>query len=79
MKASGSTNLSEGLLKGIEQLRSRSFKNHTASILLFTDGVANFGITDKKQLVETMMSNLNHIPGSVSVFTFGFSGDHDEV
>jgi secreted protein with Ig-like and vWFA domain len=37
----GATNLSGGLDLGFEQLRKRTVKNATASILLLTDGVAN--------------------------------------
>lgn len=39
-----STNLSGGLLKGLEQVSSRTGdKNEVASVLLFTDGLANYG------------------------------------
>ena len=38
------TNLSGGLLKGLEQISSRTGdKNEVASVLLFTDGLANHG------------------------------------
>lgn len=37
----GVTALSDGLLMGIDQLKSRSVKNTTSVILLLTDGVAN--------------------------------------
>ena len=44
--ASGSsTNLSGGLLKGLDQVASRTGeKNDVASVLLFTDGLANHGM-----------------------------------
>ena len=39
------TNLSGGLLKGLDQIASRTGeKNDVASVLLFTDGLANHGM-----------------------------------
>ena len=39
------TNLSGGLLKGLDQIASRTgSKNDVASVLLFTDGLANQGM-----------------------------------
>jgi len=46
MTASGGTNLSGGLLKGMELVSSRVERREVCSILLFTDGEANIGIRD---------------------------------
>lgn len=44
IKSGSSTNLSGGLLKGLDQISSKSGeKNEVASVLLFTDGLANHG------------------------------------
>ena len=40
------TNLSGGLLKGLCQMIERKEKNEVASVLLFTDGLANAGMND---------------------------------
>jgi Mg-chelatase subunit ChlD len=47
--AGGGTNLCDGLMQGISQLRERvaQSKNDVASIFLFTDGLTNAGITNK--------------------------------
>ena len=71
------TNLSAGLVLGIDQLVTRSFKNHTASILLFTDGEANRGIIESSLVVDEMKKGLGKVTGTVSVHTFGFSADHN--
>ena len=44
--AGTSTNLSGGLMKGLDQISMRDDegKNEVASVLLFTDGHANYGI-----------------------------------
>ena len=45
IKSCLSTNLSGGLLKGLDQIASRAGdKNDVASVLLFTDGLANQGM-----------------------------------
>ena len=38
------TNLSGGLMKGLCQMIDRKEKNEVASVLLFTDGLANHGM-----------------------------------
>ena len=38
------TNLSGGLMKGLCQMLNRKEKNDVASVLLFTDGLANQGM-----------------------------------
>src|SRR5215213_9891899 len=47
LRPRGSTNLSGGWLRGLEQLRG-----HGGKILLLTDGIANVGITDRAALAE---------------------------
>ena len=41
----GSTNLSGGLIRGMNVMRNRAVKADVASVLLFTDGIANSGNT----------------------------------
>lgn len=50
------TNLSGGLIKGLCQIINRPSKgkNDVASILLFTDGLANEGIVDSHKIIEAM-------------------------
>lgn len=52
----GSTNLCGGLLKGMEQviLRSSEQKAMVASVLLFTDGLANRGIKNSNEIIAAM-------------------------
>ena len=45
IQSGSSTNLSGGLMKGLCQMIDRKKKNEVASVLLFTDGLANHGIT----------------------------------
>lgn len=54
IKQRGMTNLCGGLLKGMCQMIDRTICNEVASVLLFTDGLANTGISNAKGIVEAM-------------------------
>jgi len=69
----GTTNLSGGWLKGLEQLRGSS--EPARKILLLTDGHANQGITDRARLAELARSA--HALG-VGTATIGMGADFDE-
>ena len=49
----------------------------TRSLLLFTDGHANAGITDGGAMVAAAQAQLKDHP-ALAIFTFGYGGDHDE-
>ena len=72
----GSTNLSGGLLKGMNIMKNRTVKADVASVLLFTDGMANIGITDTAGILTAMT---NEFGGHkyFTVNTFGFGSDHN--
>jgi Ca-activated chloride channel family protein len=70
--AGGSTNLSGGWLKGVEQLPNGG------KVLLLTDGLANVGITDPATLVGMTRSVARE--KSVGTTTIGFGdGFHEEL
>lgn len=52
------TNLSGGLMKGLCQMIDRKEKNEVASVLLFTDGLANHGMFDLFYPLVTFALNL---------------------
>ena len=60
LQAGGGTNLYAGLRAGLQGLDS----DRTSAIALITDGVANVGVTEKKQFVEMMKRH------DVRLFTF---------
>ena len=70
----GTTNLSGGWLKGIEELR-RSKSEQLRKVLLLTDGLANQGITDHGTLVG--MARTTAADG-VGTTTIGFGEGFDE-
>ena len=77
IQAGSSTNLSGGLIKGMNIMNERELKKaDVASILLFTDGMANSGITDTRSII-TAMENIYAGKKSFSVNTFGFGRDHN--
>lgn len=79
LQAGGGTNLSGGLLQGIDMLqavRSTNQSSTTRAVLLFTDGQANGGICDPTEMVSAAEGALTGAP--TAIFTFGFGSDHNE-
>lgn len=70
LRPGGSTNLSGGWLRGLEQLRGGGGK-----ILLLTDGIVNVGITDRGALAELARTGARE---GVGTTTIGFGADFDE-
>jgi len=79
MSANGGTNLSGGLLQGLEEIGSRKeTKEATVStVFLFTDGQASSGIRDAAGILKLVEGVTKKMSGVVSVSTFGFGSDHD--
>lgn len=72
--AGGTTNLSGGWLKGIEEL-GRSTGDGTQRVLLLTDGQANVGITRRHQLVQIAAAGRGHAGTTTIGFGEGFDED----
>jgi len=74
IRAGSSTDLCSGLLEGIKVFNSRKDKNEVASLLLFTDGLANYGIQKSPEIINELTK---YDPLPCSIYTFGFGSDHD--
>jgi len=79
------TNLSGGVLKSVDVLGSSKHEtdgNRTRAVMVFTDGLANEGITDTPGIIAAATGALSAasaaVGGPISVFTFGFGADHNE-
>jgi Ca-activated chloride channel family protein len=72
----GTTNLSGGWLKGLEELgrAKRSPKNTVRRVLLLTDGLANVGITDRGELSRLAGGTKQ----TAATTTIGFGDGFDE-
>ncbi|KAH3761132.1 ring zinc finger and vwf domain family protein [Pelomyxa schiedti] len=79
IKAGSCTNLSGGLFQGLTQLQGRTGGAEVASVLLFTDGLANSGLTKSAEIIPALATPLSLIKGQTTIFTFGFGADHDPV
>jgi uncharacterized protein YegL len=74
LSAGTSTNFSGGLFQAFQLIKDRKDPNDVCSILLFTDGLANHGITKTPDILRAMdKMDLK----SSNLFTFGFGKDHD--
>ncbi len=72
----GSTNLMGGAMKGYEQVRKNYRSGYINRVLLLSDGLANEGITDAKQ-IERIVRKKSMDEG-ISISTFGVGNDYNE-
>lgn len=71
----GCTNLSGGMLQGLNEVKKNSAPERVNRVLLLTDGIANVGVTDHGALVEMAQG----MAGSgISLSTFGLGDDFQE-
>ena len=75
IKAKGTTNLSGGLLLGYRELEKNLKEGDIYRIILFTDGMANEGITDKETLIKIASEYYNK---GIILTTMGFGEEFDE-
>lgn len=73
----GATNLSGGLLQGIDNVLKAPKAAATAgkTVLLFTDGQANNGIREPEGIIAAATGAMSE---PCTIFTFGFGSDHNE-
>jgi len=72
----GTTNLSGGLLRGLDLLGQSTNANTNKAVMIFTDGIANNGITDPAGILAAAQGAMAGSP--TTLFTFGFGADHTE-
>lgn len=73
----GCTNMSGGMLKSFEQLKSSDLsKGSVHRLLLFTDGCANEGLRTTVEFTALVSEQIKNNP--ITVSCFGFGQDHDE-
>ncbi|MCL6613465.1 MAG: VWA domain-containing protein [Firmicutes bacterium] len=75
IQARGSTNLSGGLLRGYQEVKSGAKSGQVNRILLLTDGCANQGITDRALLAAKVRSMREH---GIAVSAVGVGRHFDE-
>lgn len=76
LQSRGGTNLAAGLFTGMKKAAERSKANDVCSVLLFTDGQANAGITDEATIVQRMKSGgyKNASPDAPPPYSGSFGG-----
>ncbi|HOZ51895.1 MAG TPA: VWA domain-containing protein [Chitinophagaceae bacterium] len=72
----GGTNLMGGALEGYAQVKRHYQSNYINRVLLMSDGLANEGITDMKQ-IERIIRSKSRVDG-ISISTFGVGRDYNE-
>jgi len=70
------TNLSGGVLKALELLKGAApLDGAVRRCMVFTDGMANQGITDPEHLAKVILE----FRGKIGISTFGYGQDHDSA
>jgi uncharacterized protein YegL len=77
IRAGTCTNLSGGLFEAYNIMESRVDSSKVCSILLFTDGLANKGLTKTQDFVDSIQKQKEKLKGPCPIYTFGFGSDHD--
>ena len=77
IRPGSTTNLSGGLMRGLEEVHAPENPAETTSVLLMTDGLANNGICDTKALTACIESILAARSTPCTIFTFGYGADHN--
>jgi len=75
LKEGSNTNLSGGLLKGLDQFSAERPPNTVATVLLMTDGLANEGITKTDEILKLVREIRKN---QITVSSFGIGADFDE-
>jgi Ca-activated chloride channel family protein len=73
----GQTNLSAGLSMGFDQFGKSNEDNSVASLIVFTDGAANLGITDPEQLTKLVANAATGAPENLVIHTIGYGTDYN--
>ncbi len=76
INSGGSTNLSEGMNSGYEEVKKTFQSDHINRVLLLSDGLANRGITGVKQLSNIAKAHFDQ--DNISMSTFGVGADYNE-
>merc|ERR1719197_58645 len=77
IRTGSSTNMSGGLESGLKLIPNDIDSNTVASVLLMTDGHANYGIQTASGMIEMMKNLQSQGYGRCTVNTFGFGKDHN--
>ena len=78
LRSETSTNIEEGINRGLRVLRNRQFITPVSAMFILTDGNDDAGITAKTRLSNIITNELlsKTIP-NLSVYCFGYGIDHD--
>ncbi len=70
------TNLHDGMMEGVKQVELNTNLEYRNVVLLLSDGLANVGITSKRQIA--LSAKNTHDTDGITISTFGIGDDFDE-
>lgn len=74
--ARGSTNLCGGMLEGYNQAKTHFNAEHVNRVILFSDGLANTGISNNDEIKKIAKKKLEET--GISISSFGIGSDYNE-
>ena len=74
--AGGSTNMGDALSKSISELKTNGRDDTIWSIIYFTDGMTNTGLT-REEILNTLVPQA--VDAGISIYTCGYGGDVDST
>ncbi|KAL6068166.1 VWFA domain-containing protein, variant 2 [Balamuthia mandrillaris] len=77
VRTEGCTNMHAGLSQGASVVKEFSKSGYTNRIFLFSDGLVNEGITDKREIYTFISKNI-YTEMDIKVSAFGLGSDFDE-
>lgn len=76
LTARGSTNLCGGMLEGYNQAKTHFNPEHVNRVILFSDGLANTGISNNDEIKKIAKKKLEET--GISISSFGIGSDYNE-
>jgi Ca-activated chloride channel family protein len=76
LTARGSTNLCGGMLEGYNQAKTHFNPDHVNRVILFSDGLANTGISSNDEIKKIAKKKLEET--GISISSFGIGSDYNE-
>lgn len=75
LRTKGCTNLSDGIMLTMQEIKSIESPNEVQTMFLLTDGLANRGISDRKGILQHTQICIPS--GTLAIHCFGYGVDHD--
>ena len=78
LRASGGTDIIDGLSWGLETLAEKTYKNNLETVFFLSDGLDTNAVKELKNCYKQYQEKLDEKAPSFTLHSFGYGADHDE-